>query len=82
MHNIDLTHAETLVYLYPDPHGGKPIELEVEAPESFRVRPDGGHEIIDLAGVGVVMPAGWLQITVYPNRDRTPFNDTVLVEVD
>lgn len=56
--------------------------MEIEDPKSFRVTPEGGHEITDLAGVGVVMPAGWLQITVYPNRDRTPFNDTVLVEVD
>lgn len=77
-----MTNAETLVYLYADPHGGKPIEMEIEDPKSFRVTPEGGHEITDLAGVGVVMPAGWLQITVYPNRDRTPFNDTVLVEVD
>jgi hypothetical protein len=70
---IDLTNIETLVYLYADPHGGKPLELEVEAPESFRVRPDGGHEITDMAGVGAIMPAGWLRIEVYPNRDCKPF---------
>jgi hypothetical protein len=28
---VDLTHAETLIYLYANPHGGKPLELEVEA---------------------------------------------------
>jgi hypothetical protein len=75
-HIIDFTHVECLVYVYPNPHGGPPIELEVEAPESFRVTPEGQHEITDMAGVGVIMPAGWLQITVYPNRDCKPFNDT------
>jgi hypothetical protein len=73
--SIDMRHAETLVYAYANPHGGNLIEMEIEAPESFRVRPDGGHEITDLAGVGVVMPAGWLQITVYPNHDCKPFAD-------
>jgi hypothetical protein len=72
-HTIDLTHAETLVYLYADPHGGKPLELEVEDPKTFRVGPDGSHEITDMADVGVIMPAGWLRIAVYPNRDRKPF---------
>ena len=71
--SIDLTHAETLVYTYPNPHGDKPLELEVEAPKSFRVTPDGAHEITDMADVDVIMPAGWLQITLYPNRDRAPF---------
>jgi hypothetical protein len=70
--SIDFTHVETLVYVYPSPHG-RAIELEVEGPESFRVTPDGDHEITDLAGVGVVMQAGWLQITVYPNRECKPF---------
>jgi hypothetical protein len=73
MHNIDITSAETLVYLYADPHGGKPIELEVEYPKSFSVGPDGSHEITDMADIGVIMPAGWLRIEVYPNRDRAPF---------
>jgi hypothetical protein len=67
--NIDLTHAETLVYLYADPHGGQPLELEIEYPATLRVTPEGNHEITDMADVGVIMPAGWLQITVYPNRD-------------
>jgi hypothetical protein len=74
-HITDLTHVESLVYLYSNPHGGKPLELEVESPESFRVTPEGLHEIVDMAGVGVVMPAGWLQITVYPNHDCKPFAD-------
>jgi hypothetical protein len=73
MYNIDLTHAETLVYLYANPHGGTPIELEVEDPATFRVMPDGSHKITDMADVGVIMPAGWLRIEVYPNRDRAPF---------
>lgn len=72
-HTIDLTHAETLVYLYAEPHGGKPLELEVEDPKSFRVTPEGNHEITDLADVGVIMPAGWLRIEVYPNVDCKPF---------
>jgi hypothetical protein len=72
MHCIDLTHAETLVYLYADPHGGKLIELEVEDPKTFRVTPE-GHEITDMADVGVIMPAGWLRIEVYPNHDCKPF---------
>jgi len=66
--HINLTNAETLVYLYADPHGGPPIELEVEYPRSFRVAPDGSHEIVDLADVGVIMPAGWLRIECYPRR--------------
>jgi hypothetical protein len=73
--HVDITNVETLVYLYADPHGGKPLELEVEDPKSFRVTPEGHHEIVDLADVGVIMPAGWLQITVYPNLDRKPFAD-------
>jgi hypothetical protein len=70
---VDLTHAECLVYVYPSPHGGKPVEMEIEYPESFRVTPDGAHEIVDLAGVGVIMRPGWLQITVYPRLDCKPF---------
>jgi hypothetical protein len=41
--------TDTLLYVYPNPHNGKPIEIEVEDPESFRARPDGAHEIVDLA---------------------------------
>jgi hypothetical protein len=70
---IDLTHVETLVYLYADQYGDKPIELEIEDPKSFRVTPDGSQEITDMADVGVIMPAGWLQITIYPNHDCKPF---------
>ena len=72
---IDLTHVETLVYAYPSPHGGKLVEMEVEDPKSFRVTPDGGHEITEHGGVVTVMARGRLQIEVYPNRDCTPFND-------
>jgi hypothetical protein len=73
--SIDMRNVETLVYVYAHPHSGKPIELEVEDPATFRVMPDGSHEIVDLADVGVIMPAGWLQITVYPNHDCKPFAD-------
>jgi hypothetical protein len=71
---LDLTHVETLLYVYPNPHGGK-IEIEVEDPETIRVTPEGDHEIVDLADVGVIMPAGWLQITVYPRVDCKPFKE-------
>jgi hypothetical protein len=50
---IDLTHVEILVYAYPSPHGGM-IEMEIEDPKSFRVTPEGGYEITDLAGGGLV----------------------------
>lgn len=66
--NIDMTNAETLVYLYADPHGGKPIELEVEDPATFRVMPDGSHEIIEHGDVVTLMPPGWLRIECYPRR--------------
>ena len=73
MHDVDMSHAETLVYLYADPHGGAPLELEVEYPATFRVMPDGSHKIVDVAGYGVVMAPGWLRIEVYPNVDCKPF---------
>jgi hypothetical protein len=66
MHSIDLTNAETLVYLYPDPHGGKPIEVDVEAPKTLRVNPNGEHEIAEYGGNVTVMAAGWLRIEIYP----------------
>jgi hypothetical protein len=73
--NLSLTDVETLVYTYPNPNGGDRIEMEVEDPAMLRVTPEGQHEITDVAGYGVIMPAGWLRIEVYPNRDRAPFND-------
>jgi len=66
--HINLTNAETLVYLYADPHGGKPIELEIEDPATFHVAPDGSHKIVDVAGYGVVMAPGWLRVECYPRR--------------
>jgi hypothetical protein len=71
--NLSLTNVETLVYLYANPHGGKPIEIEVEDPKTFSVTADGNHMITDMADVGVVMPAGWLRIEVWPNVDCKPF---------
>jgi hypothetical protein len=66
--HIDITSAETLVYLYADPHGGKPLELEVEDPKVLRVMLDGGHEITEHGDVVTVMPAGWLRIECHPRR--------------
>jgi hypothetical protein len=52
----------------------KCLHPALEDPETIYVTSEGHHEITDLAGVGVVVPAGWLRIEVYPHRDRKPFN--------
>jgi hypothetical protein len=67
MHSIDISNIETLVYLYANPYGGI-IEMEIEDPKTFSVRPDGGHEIVEFGGVVTIMPPGWMRIEVFPNR--------------
>jgi hypothetical protein len=69
----DMTHVECLAYAYPNPNGGKPLVLDIEDPATLRVTPEGHHEIVDLADVGVIMRAGWLRIEVYPRLDCKPF---------
>jgi hypothetical protein len=64
----DMQHVETLVYHYAD----KP-DVEVEMPATVAVAETGEHLITDVANVGVIVPAGWLQITVYPRLDHKPF---------
>jgi hypothetical protein len=65
---VDLRHEEARVYEYPD--GRK---VTVEAPASMTKTRSGEHQIVDVAGVGIVVAPGWLRIEVYPNFGRTPF---------
>jgi hypothetical protein len=66
----DMRHVEALVYHFAD----KP-DVEVEMPATVAVAETGEHLITDVAGVGVIVPPGWMRIEVYPLPDRTPFND-------
>jgi hypothetical protein len=70
--SYDMQHVECLVYHYAD----KP-NVEVEMPATLAVAETGEHLIEDVAGVGVIMPAGWLRITVYPRFERKPFEQGI-----
>ena len=75
---ISLSHAETLVYAYPNPYGDKPNELEVEAPKSFRVAPDGSHETTDMGGYGVVMARDGCRSASIPTKTASRFGIKLL----
>jgi hypothetical protein len=74
---IEGGHVEALVYFFPD--GTK---AEVEAPATLTVTESGHHLIIDIAGVGVIVPPGWRKVDVYPEFGHGPFGGKVERRVD
>ena len=57
----DLRHEEARVYVYPN--GDR---VEVEMPATVIETKTGHHNIVDVAGIGVVVAPGWRRIDVYP----------------
>jgi hypothetical protein len=69
---IEGGHVEALVYFFADG-----TTAEVEAPATLTVTESGHHLIVDVSGVGVVVPPCWQKIDVYPMPGRGPFGGFV-----